>query len=295
MNESFKGQMAVFIAALLWGTTGTVAHFAPEPSAFTIGAVAMGGGGLLQAWWAKRFIWQAHQQIWAQKRFWLLGAVAVFVYPLSFYGSMRLAGITLGTVLTIGAAPMFSLLLEKVWEQRIITQHEKQGIALSILGIGIFNLPMFSQTHGLQSQSTLVGIILGIVAAFTYALYSWTTRRMMRHPMPAPAAMGATFGLGAVLLLPIILCTDKALWLHAQNLTVALYMAVVPMFLGYLAFGYGLARIVSSHAITITLCEPVVAAFLAMHFANEPIMATSWLGMAVLLFGIYRTTQAKAL
>ena len=51
MSESLKGTLAVLLAAILWGTTGTVASFAPEFSPFTIGALAMGGGGLLQAWW----------------------------------------------------------------------------------------------------------------------------------------------------------------------------------------------------------------------------------------------------
>ena len=39
---------SVFAAAVLWGTTGLAAAYAPTVSPLVIGAVAMGGGGLLQ-------------------------------------------------------------------------------------------------------------------------------------------------------------------------------------------------------------------------------------------------------
>lgn len=54
MNQSVSavpnyGFIAVLFAAFLWGTTGTVASFAPNLSPLAVGAAAMGGGGLLQA------------------------------------------------------------------------------------------------------------------------------------------------------------------------------------------------------------------------------------------------------
>lgn len=111
-NAHLAGSLAVLLAATLWGTTGTVAAFAPDVPAMAIGAVAMGGGGFLQALLAKRQIIKHFAQIKKVWGFWLIGALAV--YPLAFYGSMRLAGITIGTVLTIGLAPLFSALIELV-------------------------------------------------------------------------------------------------------------------------------------------------------------------------------------
>ena len=102
----FSGPLlgAVFVvgASVLWGTTGTVATFAPSVSPLAIGAVAMGVGGLLQALYAVQPI-ASH---WGSLRGrWLLvslGAAAVAVYPLAFYSSMHLAGVALGTVVSIG-------------------------------------------------------------------------------------------------------------------------------------------------------------------------------------------------
>ena len=60
-------------------------------------------------------------------------------------------------------------------------------------------------------------------------------------------------------------------------------MALVPMLLGYLCFGYGLARIPASTATTITLFEPVVAAGLAVVIVGERLPAMGWSGIVLIL------------
>ncbi|WP_202112877.1 MULTISPECIES: hypothetical protein [unclassified Gilliamella] len=46
MNNTL-GILAVILASILWGTTGTVASFAPSLSPLLIGSLAMGVGGIL--------------------------------------------------------------------------------------------------------------------------------------------------------------------------------------------------------------------------------------------------------
>ena len=47
MNK-YLGILAVILASLLWGTTGTATTFAPALSPLFIGSFAMGIGGFLQ-------------------------------------------------------------------------------------------------------------------------------------------------------------------------------------------------------------------------------------------------------
>ncbi len=76
--------LAVVVASVLWGSTGTVAFFLGDTlDPFTIGAVTLGGGGLVIA----ALGGQRALQLWRgqQERPWLLlGAVCVVVYPLEF-------------------------------------------------------------------------------------------------------------------------------------------------------------------------------------------------------------------
>ncbi|WP_445621526.1 DMT family transporter [Kushneria sp. Sum13] len=283
-REHLLGVLGVLLAAVLWGTTGTAATLAPEVSAVAIGAVAMGLGGLLQALVAApriRKVWPRLRTRWP----WLLsGAVAVAIYPLAFYGSMRLAGVTIGTVVSIGSAPLLSALIESRFDGLTLGMRWKIGAALGLVGMGLLCLAETGPHAGVGSTTQVFqGVTMGLVAGLTYAFYSWSARRLMQGGIPTRAAMGATFGLGGLMLMPVLLLTGAPLMGSINNAAVGLYMALVPMFLGYLGFGYGLARVPASTATTITLFEPVVAALLAVVIVGERLPPLGWAGIVLVI------------
>ena len=283
-HRSLPGITAILIAAILWGTTGTAATFAPEVSAVAIGAVAMGGGGLLQAVLSTRRIYRHAGLLRVQWRYLLLGAIAVATYPLAFYASMRLAGVTIGTVVSIGSAPLLSALIEYRLDGLRLSKRWMIGASLGLTGMLLLALAEGSGQVPAGTESGVVpGVLLGLLAGFTYALYSWTARRLMQRGITPRAAMGATFGLGGLLLMPVLLLTGAPLLASWHNASVGLYMALVPMLLGYLCFGYGLARVPASTATTITLFEPVVAAGLAVVIVGERLPLLGWAGIVLIL------------
>lgn len=110
-STHFLGILGVLAASLLWGTTGTAAAFAPEVSAAAIAAAAMGGGGLLQALRGLPLIRRNRALLKRHSALLLSAGLSVALYPIAFYGSMRLAGVTLGTVISIGALLLLPVLL----------------------------------------------------------------------------------------------------------------------------------------------------------------------------------------
>ena len=127
---------------------------------------------------------------------------------------------------------------------------------------------------------TVAGVVLGLIAGATYALYSWSAHRLMSSGIGRASAMGAVFGLGGIALVPVLLLAGAPLIASKQALMIGLYMALVPMFLGYLLFGYGLTRVTPSAATTLTLAEPAIAALLAVVIAGERLPAIGWVGVA---------------
>lgn len=65
-------------------------------------------------------------------------------------------------------------------------------------------------------------------------------KRLIDRGIAAKVAMGMIMGGGAVILLPTLLITGGGLLQSSTNLLVAGYMMLIPMFLGYLLFGFGL-------------------------------------------------------
>jgi DME family drug/metabolite transporter len=95
--------------------------------------------------------------------------------------------------------------------------------------------------------------------------------------------MGAIFGVGGVLLLPVLLLTGAPIVASWSNLASVAYLAVVPMFLGYALFGRGLAAVPASTATSLSLLEPAVAAVIAVLVLHERVPALGWAGMGVVL------------
>ncbi|MEW2495250.1 EamA family transporter [Streptomyces nodosus] len=281
------GALCVLAASVLWGTTGTAATFAPDVGPLAIGAVAMGLGGLLQALIAAPQIRHHTSRLRDRRGTVLLGAVSVAVYPLAFYSSMRLAGVAVGTVVSIGTAPLASALVERVVDGHRLTPRWLLAATIGLLGTALLCVAEAAQaTDGTSHSSTtgtLLGIGLGLVAAATYALYSWAAHRLITREIASRAAMGAVFGLGGLLLSPVLLVTGAPLLSSWANTSVGLYMALVPMFAGYLLFGWGLAHVPASTATTLSLLEPAVAAVLAVLVVGERLPAVGWLGIALVI------------
>ncbi|MFJ5800578.1 DMT family transporter [Streptomyces decoyicus] len=274
----------MLVASVLWGTTGTAATFAPEVSALAIGSVAMGLGGILQALVAAPQIARHTPGLREQRGVVLLGAASVAVYPLAFYSSMHLAGVAVGTVVSIGTAPLASALIERVVDGRRLTRRWMLAASLGLLGTVLLCVAEAGQaTAGASTAAMLLGVGLGLVAATTYALYAWAAHRLITGGVPSRAAMGAVFGLGGLLLLPVLLATGAPLVGSWPNAAVGAYMAVVPMFAGYALFGWGLAHLPASTATTLSLLEPAVAAVLAVLVVGERLPAAGWTGITLVI------------
>lgn len=274
------GVGAITVTSLLWGTTGTAATFAPGAGPLSIGAAALGIGGVLQAVIAVPALRSARSALHANRSLALLGAVAVAIYPLAFYGSMHVAGVAVGSVVSLASAPLASGVLERLLDRRCLSRWWMLAAGLGILGSTLLCL---SKMHSPDSSTgaTLVGIALGLAAGTTYALYSWVAHRLMAQGMGRAASMGAVFGAGGTLLLPVLAATGASLVTSPEAFLVAAYIALVPMFLGYLLFGYGLTRVSASTATTVTLSEPAMAAILAIIVVGERLTPTGWLGLTV--------------
>ncbi|WP_433762752.1 DMT family transporter [Brucella anthropi] len=278
------GVTAIIVASTIWGTTGTAATFAPEVGAAAIGAAAMGLGGLAQAAIAWRGLIASRKALADQWRVLLVGAVCVAIYPLAFYGSMRMAGVTIGTVISLGSAPLLSAGIEYRQSGFRPSLRWLAGAIIGIVGMVLLSMSEDGGGHASSAEgSTLMGALVGLVAGFTYALYSSCARQLMQGGISSTTAMGATFGIGGLLLMPVLLATGGPFLASWNNAAVGLYMAFVPMFLGYVCFGYGLSRVETSVATTITLFEPVVAAFFAVVIVGERLSALGWLGVLLVV------------
>lgn len=275
------GVLAVTVAALLWGTTGTAATFAPAVGPLAIGAAAMGLGGVLQAAIAAGAIRRHAGALRAHAGIVVLGAAAVAIYPLAFYTSMRIGGVAVGTVVSLASAPLASAVIERVVDGVRLTTRWSIAAGLGVAGAAALCVARaVGDRH--EAAATVASVVLGLIAGITYALYTWAAHRLMQRKVARSAAMGTVFGLGGLALVPLIFVFGAPIIESGRSFAVAAYMVLVPMFLGYVLFGIGIARVRASTATTLTLVEPAVAALLAVAVLGERLSPAGWAGLAAI-------------
>lgn len=291
-NRSTAGIIALLLASLMWGTTGTAASFFPgDVSPLAIGASTMGVGGSLLLLTAPRMSWSVLCD--PQARRWVaLGAVGVFVYPLAFYSAMNLAGVAVGNVVALGSGPVFAALFEWVGDRHPLSRRWTISTGIAVFGIGL--LAFGRQTSATEpSAGTLPGVALGLLAGAAYALYTYSSSSAIGLGRPSRGVMGAMFAIAAVLLLPVLIVTGAALLQSASTVSIAAYLAIGPTLLGYVLFGIGLRTVRSSAATTITLLEPVVATILAVVVVGERLAPVGWVGLALVFAGLAALVTAR--
>ncbi|MCE1180383.1 MAG: EamA family transporter [Micrococcales bacterium] len=281
-GERQRHTVAVLLAAVLWGTTGTVAHHAPAGSnQALVGLATFGFGALVllavdigpvRTLLRDRSTWPLL----------LVGAIGVCMYAGFYYWSMDLVGVAIGNVLALGSGPVFAALLELVIERRRVSGGWALATALSVLGITLLSL----SAHASGGDSPVLGVTLGLAAGFGYALYSWAGASLIGRGLPSRSVMAGLFVVAAAALLPAFALGHPGPLLSGRGLLVLAYLAVVPMAAAYLLFGYGLRGLSASTATTLALAEPIVATLLATLILHERITAQGWIGLGLIMIGI---------
>ena len=275
---------AVVGAALLWGTTGTVAAFRPDAvSPLAVGAATMGIGGLLLFATAARLALRVVRD--RAVRHWLVaGALGVFIYPLAFYTGMDLAGVAIGNVVALGFGPIVTALCEWLFERHALTLRWVAAVALALGGMAL--LTFGSSDVAGTASGTVAGVLFGLVAGLAYGVYTYAAARVVGAGHGARGAMGAMFGLGAVALLPVLVVTGGPVLENPQALGLLAYLALGPMFVAYLLVGFALRTLRSSSVTTIALLEPVTATLLAVVIVGERLAPIAWAGLGAIVLGI---------
>ncbi|MCG9483154.1 MULTISPECIES: DMT family transporter [Acinetobacter] len=287
----YTGFLSVLFAAFLWGTAGTAASFAKGISPLVIATISVGFGGLIHTFLSLKAIKNNYQKLFNYKSQIFIAVVVSILCPFAFYSSVSLAGVSIGTVISIGCAPLFSVLLEWILDKRKLSLKWLISFILGFLGIILLSYAGDHAQHQVVQSDRILGVFFGLLSSLSYATYSWIMRNLIRQDVDSRAAMGVIFGISAVLLLPTLLITAQNLFDYPTNVWVAIYIPIVPMFLGYLFFSFGLKRIPASQAMTLALVEIPVAALLAVVVVGESLTMHSYLGLILIFLCVIVLTK----
>jgi DME family drug/metabolite transporter len=272
-------RVAVLLAAVLFGTTGTAQALGPDGTApLAVGSARILVGAALLALVARRLTVRG-PAAWDRRVLALSGA-CVALYQVAFFVAVDLTGVAVGTVVAIGSGPAFAGLLARAVDGERLTRRWAAATALAAAGVGL----LVAGSGGAQVDP--VGVGLALVSGLGYAGYTVGAKRLLRQGHPPEAVMAWAFGIGAVVLLPVLVGSAGP-WLGSPGgLALVLYLGALPTALAYVLFARGLQRLGAGETATLTLAEPLTAAALGIVVLGESPTPVAGVGAALVLGGL---------
>ena len=262
----------ILFAALLFGTTGTAQALASAGSPVAVGSARLVVGGTLLA-----LVAALRGELRGLPRTVALSALGVAAYQLAFFAAVRSTGVAMGTVVTIGSAAILTGALEHAVERTPVSRRWVAATCCAVAGVALLALAP-------GATVAPAGVALALPAAGGYASYAVLSRRLLRRGYAPSSVMGGSFGLAALLLLPVLVAAHPEVGAHGFAL--ALYLGVVPTAIAYLCYATGLRRVTAAETATIGLVEPLTATVLGVVVLHEHLRGAAVVGGALVLLGL---------
>ncbi|MEU8238653.1 EamA family transporter [Actinoplanes missouriensis] len=279
-------------AGILWGTAGVVVQVVAESTG--LGAVAIGFYRLLSAAAVLLLLGlftrnrngstpaTGTRQLLVAFR----GAPVVIVlagaglaaYQALYFVAVRLGGVSIATVVSLGIAPV----LLSAWETARTRQRPGTGVlvasAAALIGLALIAGATVDTGAPAAGLGLLAAVGSGVVYAASTALSRHTTQGV--QPLTL-TTLSCT--IGAITLLPIAAVEGLAFTPRVTPIALLVYAGAITTALAYALFYTGLRRTAGSVAVVVTLLEPLTAALLAVVLIDEPLGAATVAGGALLL------------
>ncbi len=204
------------------------------------------------------------------------GAVSVAGFMTVYLTAIALTTVGMAAIL-LYTAPAWVVLLARVFFGESITRMKAAAVAavfagcVLVVGAGAATVPL-----------SPAGLLAGLGAGFTYALYSIFGKAALRRHSPLTTVVYAT-GFGALFLLMV---SGGPAPVPAAGASALVYLITVPTAGAYLLYIGGLQRVEVGRASVVATIEPVVAALSGTLILHEPFGLMQWMGAALVLGGV---------
>lgn len=286
MPSRILGVAAVLVAAVLWGTTGTVQALLPEarePLVIAALRLLLGAATLILIAAASSGGRRAFSKL--PLALIAVAGLAIAAYNVLFFVAVLKTGVGIGTALAIGSAPIWATLYQALFLRRLPDRHQLLGQALSIAGA------ILLVVSGAAVEASAAGMAMAAVAGVAYATYSLLTSQAGRE-VPAPTLAASTFAVAALLLAPALWLLPSAWVLAGAAWPKLAFLGIVATGASYVLYTWGLRHVPPVAAVTLALAEPLTAWLLATFVVGEPLTLLKALGALLLLFGLAIVTGA---
>ncbi|MEM2964391.1 MAG: DMT family transporter [Candidatus Bathyarchaeia archaeon] len=283
-NTRLIGFFAIVGAALIWGSNGVIINVVPFPSyviAFFrvfIAALAIALGILIAG------KWRLLRPSYPLKGLFILGLILCLGWGLLFEAMKRLP--IAEAVLLNYTAPIFVALLSPGLLKEKTSKRTAVALGLSFTGIILI---LLSPVKLQLNSSHLLGIVIGISAGLSYALFIVYSKKTVAHINHYTLALYANI-FASLILAPGLITFTYASFPQTQMWLLLLTLGVVNTAFALTLYYSGLRKVRAQEAAVLTYLEPVSAAFYGYLFLGQLLTTLAIIGGALVIIGGYLAT-----
>ena len=207
----------------------------------------------------------------------LSGLLSVFAMCMFYYRCISETSAAVAVIL-LYTAPIFVMLLSWIFFRERLTLKKIVAFLFAIVGCALVS----GIVSGVRISS--IGVMFGLLAAFTYSLYGILTAIFMksnREPLTfttlnfSVAAIAALFVSDPVQIVQITVASPVAAWLPLVYTALALCTAVIP----FLLYTVGIKEVKPDTASILAFTEPIAACLFGTLILKEPLAPLGVLGI----------------
>lgn len=275
------GAAMMLTAGVLYGTIGTAkAVSGVEAAPVAVGAVRILVGGLV-LFAAVPALGGSRRRVlslWRRPTV-LAMSLAVALYQILFFVAMSTAGVALGTLVAVGAAPVLAGLAGWAVLNNRPARWWVAATAVAIAGLVL-------RSWGAVSGGDGLGIVVALGAALCIMVYNTAIRVELLRGGSAVESSTSSILLGGLLLVPLLLAQPLA-WVAAPGgAALVVWLGVVTAAIAGIAHAIGLRGLGPGPATTFQLADPVVATALGVLVLGEAVTPVAALGVALVIGGL---------
>ncbi len=268
---------------LLWSGNFTAMRFAVQsfhPLAFSSVRFALGAAAYaLFVWWREGSLRIARRDLGAVV---LLAAIGIFLNQVAVIYAVQKAGAA-NVGMLMASAPIIAALLA------LALGHERIG-ARHVLGVAVAATGALLVLYGGGGVggAPLIGWLLGLLTAATWATYSVLVRPMLAR-YSAERLSAAVLLIGSAMLIPVSLpqLATQDWSAPPRNAWLALaYSLVLSLLVTNVLWFDGIHRVGAARATVFLYLEPFLVALVAMAVLSEYVSPAEWVGGGVILAGV---------
>jgi DME family drug/metabolite transporter len=276
-----RGLALICLAAVSWGTTGSVSTILAAQAAaspLVVGAARLLIAAVFLLVGARCLAGSLRIDPGERWRCLALGA-CMAAYQVTYFSAVAMTGIAAAALIAICCAPLIIAGLAAAMLGERVTARVAAALIVGVTGTAL--LIVGPRTTADVSPRFVAGALLALGASFSYALYVVVAKASLARTAPLPLA-AANFSVAAVLLLPLLAGSDA--WRQiVLGWPWLLYLGAVATAGAYAIYTIGLRAVPASVAGIASLLEPLTATLLGVGLFGERLGVAGVLG-ALLLF-----------